>query len=48
VLAPPRAGKGGIAFKLCGPQGLEARTVARRDKPAHARARRLGWGDAFD
>ncbi|MDB5476099.1 MAG: methyltransferase [Phenylobacterium sp.] len=47
VLAPPRASKGGIAFKLCGPEGLEARTVARRDKPAHARARRLGWGDAW-
>jgi ribosomal protein RSM22 (predicted rRNA methylase) len=47
VLAPPRAGKAGIAFKLCGPEGLEARTVARRDKPAHAQARRLGWGDAW-
>jgi ribosomal protein RSM22 (predicted rRNA methylase) len=48
VLAPPRAGKGGTVFKLCGPQGLEARTVARRDKSAFAAARRLGWGDAFD
>ena len=47
VLAPPRARKAGIAFKLCGPEGLEARTVARRDKPAHAAARRLGWGDAW-
>ncbi|THD74385.1 MAG: hypothetical protein E7812_18875 [Phenylobacterium sp.] len=45
VLAPPRAGKGATAFKLCGPQGLEARTVARRDKAAFAAARRLGWGD---
>jgi ribosomal protein RSM22 (predicted rRNA methylase) len=27
--------------------GVEARTVARRDKAAHARARRLGWGDAW-
>jgi ribosomal protein RSM22 (predicted rRNA methylase) len=48
VLAPPRAGKGAIAFKLCGPDGVENRDVARRDKPAHARARRLAWGDAFD
>jgi len=48
ILAPPRASKGGIAFRLCGPAGLEARTVARRDKPAHAAARRLGWGDAME
>ena len=47
VLAPPRTSKGGIAFKLCGPTGLEPRTVARRDKPAHAVARRLGWGDVM-
>ena len=45
VLAPPRAGKGSTVFKLCGPEGLEARTVARRDKAAFAAARRLGWGD---
>ena len=47
VLAPPRAGKAGIGFKLCGAEGLEARTVARRDKAAHAAARRLAWGDAW-
>ncbi len=45
ILAPPRAGKAGIAFKVCGREGLEARTVAKRDKAAHAAARRLGWGD---
>jgi ribosomal protein RSM22 (predicted rRNA methylase) len=47
VLAHPRAGKGGAVFKLCGPGGLERRTVPRRDRAAFARARRLGWGDAF-
>jgi len=47
VLAPPRVSKGETVFKLCGPRGLETRTVPRRDKVAHARARRLGWGDAF-
>ena len=47
VLEPPRTSKGGIAFKICGPEGLESRTVARRDKAAHAAARRLGWGDVF-
>ncbi|HEY8573416.1 small ribosomal subunit Rsm22 family protein [Phenylobacterium sp.] len=47
VLAHPRAGKPGIELKLCGPQGLESRFVARREKQAHAKARRLGWGDAL-
>jgi ribosomal protein RSM22 (predicted rRNA methylase) len=45
ILAPPRAGKAGLTFKVCGPGGLEARTVAKRDKPTYAAARRLGWGD---
>jgi len=47
ILAPPRAGKGATVFKLCTAEGLEARTVARRDKAAFARARRVGWGDPF-
>jgi ribosomal protein RSM22 (predicted rRNA methylase) len=46
LLAPPRVGKPGIALKLCGPDGqVEPRLVAKRDKPAYALARRLGWGD---
>jgi ribosomal protein RSM22 (predicted rRNA methylase) len=48
ILAPPRAGKPGIDLKLCGPNGLEQRFVARRDKALYAIARRLGWGDVFD
>jgi ribosomal protein RSM22 (predicted rRNA methylase) len=47
VLARPRAGKPGITLKLCTPAGLEPRFVPRRDKAAHAAARRLGWGDAL-
>jgi ribosomal protein RSM22 (predicted rRNA methylase) len=48
VLAPPRVGKPGIALKLCGPDGrVEPRLVAKRDKPAYALARRLGWGDTL-
>lgn len=47
VLARPRAGKPGIELKLCTPAGLERRFVARRDKAAHAAARRLGWGDTL-
>lgn len=45
ILARPRAGKPGVDLKLCTADGLEARFVARRDKPAHAAARRLDWGD---
>ncbi len=49
ILAPPRAGKPGIELKLCTPTGAaERRFVARRNKAAHAIARRLGWGDAFE
>lgn len=48
VLAPPRTGKPGIDLKLCTPEGLEQRFVAKRDKAAHAVARRLDWGDALD
>lgn len=48
VLSPPRAGKPGIDLKLCTRSGLEARFVAKRDKPAFALARRLDWGDAAD
>lgn len=47
VLARPRAGKPGVELKLCGPAGLETRFVGRRDKAAHAVARRLAWGDTL-
>jgi ribosomal protein RSM22 (predicted rRNA methylase) len=45
ILAPPRVGKPGTTFKVCGAGGLETRIVAKRDKAAHAATRRLGWGD---
>jgi ribosomal protein RSM22 (predicted rRNA methylase) len=48
VLAPPRTAKPGIALKLCGLDGqVEHRLVPKRDKPAYAIARRLGWGDVL-
>jgi ribosomal protein RSM22 (predicted rRNA methylase) len=48
VLAPPRTAKPGIALKLCGLDGeVEQRVVPKRDKPAYALARRLGWGDTL-
>jgi ribosomal protein RSM22 (predicted rRNA methylase) len=48
ILARPKAAKPGIDLKLCTETGaLEPRHVPRRDKPAHASARRLDWGDAL-
>jgi ribosomal protein RSM22 (predicted rRNA methylase) len=48
ILAPPRVGKPGIEFKLCGLDGaVEQRFVPRRDKALYAIARRLSWGDVF-
>ncbi|HEY4942274.1 MAG TPA: small ribosomal subunit Rsm22 family protein [Rhizomicrobium sp.] len=45
ILAPPKDSKPGITLKLCTPQGLENRIVARRDKQTFARLRRIAWGD---
>lgn len=48
ILAPPRMAKPAITLKLCTPQGaVEMRDVPKRDKPAFAVARRLGWGDTI-
>lgn len=47
VLDRPRVGKPGITLKLCGHDGLEHRFAAKRDKPNHAIARRLDWGDVW-
>jgi ribosomal protein RSM22 (predicted rRNA methylase) len=45
ILAQPRETKPGIEFKLCTPDGLEQRFIARRDREAYADARKKGWGD---
>lgn len=47
VLAPPYAAKPGIDVKLCVDGRIELRHAAKRDKAAHAIARRLSWGDAL-
>jgi ribosomal protein RSM22 (predicted rRNA methylase) len=47
VLAPPLAGKAGIAAKLCTADGLTAAKVPRRAKADYAQARRWRWGDAI-
>ncbi|HEY0302454.1 MAG TPA: small ribosomal subunit Rsm22 family protein [Rhizomicrobium sp.] len=45
VLAPPKNSKPRIELKLCTPQGLENRFIARRDKEAFAAVRKAEWGD---
>lgn len=46
VLAPPRAGSGKVALKLCQPDGTVAeRLFTRRDGQAFKSARRVDWGD---
>jgi ribosomal protein RSM22 (predicted rRNA methylase) len=46
VLAPPHASKAAIEAKLCTADGIIGASIARRDKPGYARARRWRWGDA--
>jgi ribosomal protein RSM22 (predicted rRNA methylase) len=49
VLAQPEQTKAAITAKLCTPVGkLELAVAPRRDKPAYARFRRLGWGDTLE
>ena len=48
VLAPPKETKAGVALRLCTANGIVERFVARRDREAFARHRRVGWGDLVD
>ncbi|MGB3140081.1 MAG: small ribosomal subunit Rsm22 family protein [Aestuariivirga sp.] len=48
ILGPPADGKADIRFKLCGGDGLSRQSVARRDKAAYKRVRKLRWGDLFE
>jgi ribosomal protein RSM22 (predicted rRNA methylase) len=48
ILAPPAHSKVGVTLKLCTPQGLELRTVARRDGGLYKKVRKLGWGEAME
>lgn len=48
ILSPPADGKAEIRFKLCGANGLSEQGVARRDKAAYKRVRKLRWGDLFE
>lgn len=45
IIAPPRHGKPGSAYRLCAQGGIDVRHIARRDGPAYKQARKLDWGD---
>jgi len=48
VLAPPRAGSGKVALKLCRPDGRATeRLVTKREGAVFREARGLAWGDVF-
>ena len=37
-----------MRFKLCTPEGIASRVIARRDRDAYKRARKLKWGDRIE
>ncbi len=45
VIMPPVQDKHSITLKICTEQGLMDRAIARRNKPAYKRYRKLAWGD---
>jgi ribosomal protein RSM22 (predicted rRNA methylase) len=48
ILAPPVESKAEIKFKLCAENGLTRQGIARRDKAAYKRIRKLEWGDLLE
>ena len=48
ILAPPVETKAEINLKLCAESGLTRQSIARRDKAAYKRVRKLEWGDHFE
>jgi ribosomal protein RSM22 (predicted rRNA methylase) len=46
IIRPPEKNKGYVVFSLCTSEGLERRTIARREKEAYRDARGRAWGDA--
>lgn len=47
IVKPPVEAKPGITLPLCDTNGLHGEFIARRDKDAFRRARKLEWGDLF-
>jgi ribosomal protein RSM22 (predicted rRNA methylase) len=48
ILAPPVETKAEINLKLCAENGLTRQSIARRDKAAYKRVRKLEWGDLLE
>lgn len=48
IIHDPIVHKGSIELPTCGRHGLVSMSIAKRDKSAYAKARRLGWGDMWD
>jgi ribosomal protein RSM22 (predicted rRNA methylase) len=47
IIKPVVETKPGLTLPLCGPDGLRNEIIARRDKEAFRKARKLEWGDLF-
>lgn len=47
IIHSPIHHKGFVALPVCDSDGLHKTTILKRDKIAHARARRLDWGDMW-
>lgn len=45
ILRHPGKHGGHVSFELCTPEGLQKRTVSKKDKEAYKEARKLEWGD---
>ena len=45
ILRRPQLHPGHVVLDVCAPEGLERRTITRRDKERYRRARKLAWGD---
>lgn len=45
IITPPEQDKHSITFEVCNEKGISHQVIARRDKPAYKRHRKLAWGD---
>ncbi len=47
IIRRPERNPGHVVLTLCGPHGLERRTVARSEKQSYREARKAAWGETF-
>ena len=48
IIRPPQLGRADVHFATCEPDGIQARTVSRRQGAAYRTARGTAWGDALE